>query len=541
VVQVWSTSPQAVSQTKLHLKRVPHVGTGAYVGLEKEIHVTEIKKYIEPVQKLLAGTGQETKTLSPAGASIINFTRKRQEVQRALMASQYDMACKKYEASELSDQLREQRSNLQKQVQLIDTYVHGTSHVARLTKGAPAPVDMRWKVYQNRQFLNREIGLLANLMDLDFREIEDLDKWLVESGQIWKFLPFEKTLLVTRIRDDRKRYGDPLVDFVLNQYNFQNILWIRNGQNVSRVDVEFDFENAVFPDANQETATIAYVEDEIWKDRFKPRDRNRPSTKLEREDAVLGLKPRAWLKEEPYGLRKLKSEFETLERFTSSDVYRKQIHPVIREKVYEYMRDQNKEQMTFLLLLQGIVDHTKLLDIPAGTDLFRVETCQKHFDLLYDYTHGLPDRTYQKQMLQYTTGLQAGDWVIMPWLKERDAYRYEWSSRPTSRPTLYRVLRVTEFSKEGAPTVWQIKHQPKSKRWPYERRRTPVRATVKQEPYLKVTLPSLLAGRILDDREWKQENTWMVPVLARWKEVQKKYLVNKVNDTFISFGKEDDD
>lgn len=533
VIQVWTEELEAVKRMEKYCDRAPHSGNGTSMGVVAEIHVSDLHKYVHPVRKLLVAAVQEETPFSPVGASMINFSQKRKEIQRSMLINQYAVSVKRHDMETLTEQFKDQQHKMESGLEMLNTYLHGASQTVRLHRGDVAPHAERWRIFQNRQFLNKEIAVLGNFDDFGFENIEALDTWLVKSGRIWKFLPFAKTILVTRMRDKEKNYGDPWANVFKNQFNYQNILWIRNGQNVTRVNVRNDFDNAVFPDPAQEQKVLAVVEESIWNCYFAKERRTRWGTMLDRaKEESPGLRAKPEKEKEPYNVRQItQNRFTTMEAWKSSEEYRAMM-PQMRQAVVDYLRDKNKKQMGFLMLLQGIVDHTKLLDVPPGTDLFSSELCSRYFELLHEYSHGLPDHTYSNQMVEYMTRVRKGDWIIIPYFCPHNSE----GRAAAVKLTLCYVCRL----KDGVPVV---KHRPYSKRrshetWTCELLKNPRSYVLKDVPFLRTDIPAKLAEAILDDREWKLKHTWVVPLLARWAEVQKKFLLKKTNDTCIEFENE---
>lgn len=542
VIQVWTHDPHAIARLEKVLEEfqnrreyyVPHDGKGHHMGVVMELHISALTKYIKPIRQLLAPVAGESRTLSPLGASLVSIDQRKQEIQQSMLRNQYAVDLKRRDMELLEEQMEAQSSKLETGMALLRMYMHGSDYTVTLCEGDKAPIAERWHVFQNRQFLNTEIAVLANFEDFDFMNMEALDEWLVKTGRIWKMLPFNKTILATRIRDTSKDYHDVFSNVYWNELNFQNILWVRNGKTVVRVNVEHQFENAIFPDPNSERKLIAKVEEKLWKDHFSTTRFGRFTGDADEEEKPepLGFKKNADSEAEPYVMAQIvMRRFKTMELWRSSKEY-ESLQPHIRQKVFDYLRDKNQEQMSFLMLLQGIVDRTGLLDVPPGSDLFQSEVCSRYFELVFDYSHGLPDHTYAKAMLNHTTNVKKGDWIIVPYI-----YTPKGNKHGVDRPRLYHVYNVID----GEPMV---KYHPISRRrtvnpgehwWEAERR--PVKngrpARLGNVPYLRIDLNAKLAEQILDDREWKMKNEWMVPVLANWRVVQKKYLAAPVNGATI--------
>ncbi len=453
------------------------------------------------------------------------LSSRKEEMRLASVGLKFDLIQREWALEAKKEAMEEAMERMQSQLGMVSTYLHGVSNTVHLKRGKRG--SGKYFVFQNRQFIDTEIALLANLTDFDFMELDRLDAWLVASGVAWKFLPYERCVLVTRIRKEKKDYGDVFTSMQLNCYNFQNIIWVRDGENVFRINCEMDFDNAVFPDKNEHEKVRQRVYDSIWKDSFKADDQ---SVKAYLKH---GLQDDPCNCEEPYNAKEVTTHrFHTVEEWLDDPTMcPESLQTEIANKIMAYLRMKNGEQLKFMILIQGIVDHTSLLDIPKGTDLFNWEVTQAYFEMVFDYTHGLPDRTYQRELEPYVTKAKVGDWVIVsiPY-DDTGSGSYGYSYRRPSVPALFQVHTV----KDDGTLV--IKRRLRSKRRRYDEVsdgfvRKPTSVDVKW-PYVKLSVPLALVRNILNDREWKLANTWLVPFFCQWEYVLEQ-CKNPINQADI--------
>lgn len=567
VIQVWSTQPEIVAQTKKILKQIDskeggfHDGHGKDFGLELELPVTDIDRYLKQAHTLLAAPASDSTdlqsdtppVLSPMGASLVQFHEKKEELQLSIQRERMELTKAEWAMENLSDEMEEKVKLLNQQMMVLNTYLHGTRHRVQLARGNRG--SGRYKVFQNRQFLSDEIAVLGNFDSdqFDFKSVPDLEKWLCQSGRIFKFLPFERCILVTRIRKDRKEYGDPISNVWNNMENMQNIVWIRDGDNVFHVDVEQNFTNAIFPGKDQFNKALNIVQNHIFTKSFEleetPTDWRGDKLKPGEYD-VMGEMCRKPLEEEkPYCTRAIvQNRFKTMQDWLDNkEAYPDVLNSQIVDAVHDYLRKVNKRQMIFAVLLQGIVDNTSLLDIPKGTDLFNWETVDQYFELLYDYTHAITWNGISDKIKPYINGpVKKGEWIITeineyvetPKEKEEGiGMSHRGSHYKETWPMLLQVTGVLE----GKPVV---KYHPKLQRWrrdvaSYEdfqkaRKKEPVTLTVAKSSYLRVPMPPSLAEQILDDRNWKMEHKWLVPWMVNYKQILTA-VKKGVNGTIIKY------
>lgn len=523
VVQVWTDKPEAVRKIKVILDRVeyiPHAGDGEDLGVIAEIPVYEIHKWMHPEKKLLAyhpSGGEAQKQLSEIGVTVSQFLGNRIAMQMAVQDKRLDMQVAKWSMDEQESELNAQMSALQRKLFLADTYMHGSRGIVHLMKGQRGTGP--YHIFQERQFLNKEISLLANLTNFDFKQFSQLDKWLKTSGKMFKLLPFERTILVTRVRDKRKEYGCPWTNIFENELNFLSVIWVRDGQNVWRMPTNLDFQNAVFPDTHEDARLTDYVAEYVYNDCFNPKDRySSMFTSGDEKTEPGALKKKASEEREPYKVRwKGPRNHSTLEDWKASDDYTTKIQVEIAQAAGKFLTEHNAERMTFVLLLQGMVDNTDLLDIPKGTNLFDWKSSNVFFNLVKDYSHGLPDG-HTRDLLAAAFRIdqvRIGDLLLVQggkWNKGKcDRVLYEWR--------FYRIVN----RKDGHPLA--IHHYP-GKRWPHDPVKKPTLLPLTEEvPFIRLALTKSLVERALDDREWKENNPKLVPIFAQWDYIQEQAAV----------------
>jgi len=559
VIQVWSNEPGCLRD------KMPHTGKGEHLGLLAELDVTKLDDYLTAITALLAapGTDNAGTALSPLGASVVEFNAQKQAIQTQLQATRFDLQQRQWALEEMEEGMNAQVKELEAKIGLMNAYLRGWSYRTQICTGKTGTGP--YFVFQKRQYLAEEIAILANFQRFDFQAMPVFEKWLVKSGQIWKMLPFERCILVTRIRGEKLEYNDPLANLWNNIANMQSIIWIRDGENVVHVDVEYKFDNAVFPNKDEFDRTMRAVREQLWKKHFCPESVERHGFSTDRQlPPVPGqIKPvevcgyddkhkrtiRPEDEWEPYvPVRLVHSRFKTLREWLDSDSYTEELDVQLHRAVQDYLRARNKKQLTFCVMLQGIIDNTNLLQVPKGTDVFNWEVVAKYFTLLYDYTHGLPDRTFSDRLNAHfgPAAANVGDWVI--------AYidDHPGNSLYYGKPWLLQVVR------KGANSYPEVRYHPVTRRNCFvheyrkgleSRHKEPIRLNLQPElqkdekhsnkyathylprcgTFFRVPISPDLAARILDDREWKAEHREIVPLLAQYRMVLKTYLVNPKN------------
>jgi hypothetical protein len=525
VIQVWSTDPVATAnRAKMEASgwdHIPHWDDKSMTigGLHCEIPVTDIEKYLRPKHHLLTGASSEdsAKAVSSIGANVQEFAVHKHELMAQVTDQQWAVTVQQWELERVQEKLANQIAEVREKMHMADTYLHGIKSKVQLFRGERGTGP--YHVYQQRQFLNREVGLLANLTKFDFQNMEQLDEWLVKEGRLFKMLPFERTILVTRIRDTEKNYGNAFSNYYFNIENRVSVIWIRDGKNVYRVNVDIDFDNCVFPSGDESDKMIRYVVNYVFDEIYKRRTTDSLDRPISKEPEGQ-IKKNALEEEFPYNTHtKFPARFRCVEEWMDSEDYTTKLSVEIAKSCNAYLTQANRRRMKFVLLLQGIVDTTDFLDIPKGANLFDSQVAATYFTLLNDYTHALPDG-YARDLIAAVTEagqLRIGDTII--------AYDADFEEDPdqhhrlmSRRSTQWRFYKIVSL-KDGI----KVMHHFRAKRWPNLPVKVQKMVTVGKQPFIRANITQDMVNMLLDDREWKLNNSEIVPLLAQWPYVQEQY------------------
>lgn len=581
VIQVWCDDPAVHDATLAALKGSGnrdergglHSGRGNDFGLACEVKVTDLDKYCNPVRTLLKApeeTGAPAADVSPMGASVIRYHAIKHEIKLAAQQQKMEVTRKKWEIEKVEEDLEAKMKQMQQQIAVFDAYLHGTRRRKQIARGKRSTG--KYMVYQKRVFLSEEISLLGNFQDMDFKDMEKFESWLVKSGHIWKMLPHERCILATRIRQERKDYGDPLANIWNNLENMQNMIWIRDGENVFHIDVEFDFNNAVFPRRDQFDLAKTVVQDHLFLGGFKvsaPKNWHGERLKPGEYDVMGEMRRKPLEESEPYYTRRnLNKKFSKMADWLADpECYTELLDKQINDAIHEYLRESNKSQMLFAVIVQGIVDNTSYLDIPKGTDMFNWESVNTYLELLYDYSHGLPYQGWADKVETFVNGnVAVGDWIVA-YVDEYISSEFTYGSGVTyteRHPMLFKVLGLEDISVrthvgsgQGDDDDYKfvvtkkpvVRYHPKAKRWlrsygSYEnyrkaRQKAGITLTLKNSEFIRVPMSPQYAKDILNDREWKKTHVKLVPLMVNYDCIIKA-MKTPVNGAILEWAKQDE-
>lgn len=551
IIQVWSNEPDALENLRLfekthpdrNVEYWPHTGDGTTVGLLMEIHVRDIPEYQKPVIAglLASGEAENDQTdimLSPAGAAAFSFTHaRRNELQLRLLQSTLAGIKTNHDAATLQKSLRAQLGRFNEGMSLLNAYCGGSKGITVLSRGDRAPSAEPYGIFQSRVYLAEELGLIANLVQMDHRDMPAIDGWLMSEGRWKKLLPLPKCILVSRICRDQRDYPDANAFEAAyhNHYNMESLVWVRDGENVWRFATDIQFEERVFPASDDAPQLVRHIQESIWSAYWSGR---RQQERAERDKMFRSkdapppaVDPADQSEPIPVQFRHDLIHHDFADYLTSEQ-YPPELDLRIQKRAAEAVRANQREMMPFALLLQGIIDHRRILNIPPGTDIFDSEQQAKYIRLVNDFSHGLTDgkNSRQFELMTKLESLKPGDRIIgWRWRIYTEKYdeltpRWDYGDKGEG-PMLFTVHHINHETESRARKL-HVHEFALTKRWvrqwaggkPFTKKLAT--ATIHHTEWLPIDLPLSLAEKLLDDREWKRTHKWAVPLLAQWSTIK---------------------
>lgn len=136
----------------------------------------------------------------------------------------------------------------------ISLYAGLTENSIKCCDGKPAELGEKLHVMQRMHYMDEESLLDYRAGGMTFNGIDEFDKWMCQPKNRDRIMPFPRTLVAMRVRRQKKERdceGSLLrayVNMKLAQSDMFTFLYIRNGDQVWRLDCEMDFGSVLFPD-----------------------------------------------------------------------------------------------------------------------------------------------------------------------------------------------------------------------------------------------------------------------------------------------------
>lgn len=145
----------------------------------------------------------------------------------------------------------------------VELYAGLSENVTQIVDGKPADNDTPIHLLQERHYMDEECLINYQAGGMNFASIGEFDRWLAKPEHRARLLPHERCVVAFRVRRyDRKNdfEGGSISEFIrfifddmyerdANKWTF---LYIRNGEQLYRMDTSIEFGAELFPDIDQD-------------------------------------------------------------------------------------------------------------------------------------------------------------------------------------------------------------------------------------------------------------------------------------------------
>jgi len=287
-------------------------------------------------------------------------------------------------------------------IYVLNAYLGQDEEIIQIADGEPAPADTKIVMRQLVLFMDEECAAANNLAKrggIDFQNINEFGEWVCNPDHLKQVLPEEKGVVAIKPRRNEKFYSDnPLENQALNRENKCLYILIRNGEKLFRIYTTLWLQDVFFPRKDE-------FEHHFY-DRWDRDKKYRPGSK-------------AYM------------------------------------QAMEAVEDDQRRYYTVLILLQGLLDRTKVFEpIPetaARINLLNLHESEKHVTFLYDAEMILGDGrpSYSDWHEEANSTIDIGCRVILedaPYPSEHDRKRIY--PKYARRPDLLALHRIEKRDDE---------------------------------------------------------------------------------------------
>ena len=142
---------------------------------------------------------------------------------------------------------------IENKIHTVELYGGLQEELVQVREGNPAAIDAKVHLMQRRHYMDEECLVRYEAGGMDFKSVGAFDKWLARPENFARILPHDRTIVAFRIRRHDKQYGsgkDTLANFIrfweYNEANKHTFLYIRNGQQLWRMETSIEFDEQLF-------------------------------------------------------------------------------------------------------------------------------------------------------------------------------------------------------------------------------------------------------------------------------------------------------
>ena len=367
-------------------------------------------------------------------------------------------------------------------VQTVQLYAGLAEDIELVREGDPAPADERLRIMQRRCYMDEESLLDYTTGGMEFKNVGGFDRWLSKKKNFNRILPFPKCMVAFQVRRNVKErewdgtFEGVFVKMQMDQSDKFTYLYIRNGDRLSRLTTEIEFDSRLFPGK-----TELVIGQKMWGKRFVDiedmitDDGYQHMVKTHRERKK---KEKAWTRKHPKA-----SYMDNPHRHYGRDPGQ-EYEPYDPGNVYfddmdQLMKDRIEDYNLIAYIVQGLFDRSEVLHPHPQVRLWTPGGFDAAIELIYDDDNVLAPSESPPSWEDYRAAcnesMGEGSVTIgqeRPWLrrearKENDRMNRNWRVR--------NYHEVSEYSPYGDPGPGRIatiaKWMPRARKAVYRWRR----------------------------------------------------------------------
>ena len=385
----------------------------------------------------------------------------------------------------------------------VGLYAGLTEQVVQCCEGAPAGRDAKLHVMQRRCYMDEECLANYNSGGMEFKNIGEFDQWISLPENRDRILPFPRTMVAMRVRRRNKQRdwdGTLLGAFIqmsLADSDKYTYLYIRNGDQVWRMNCALDFGELIFPDKSMfdpaESTMVKMFGN--WVDKMMTtREYDFLHERYLAESTRLSVALQEWRAQHPAepvfcspfyvsptGVLKVEGVYfnpSEWQPFDPSNVYFDECLKEVSARVKEYNR--------IAIIIQGLFDRSPVLQPHPPVQSWTPQGFEDAIVLVYDGTQVLtygdtPDFGAYHAMCNAT--LDVGSIVTGQedyWLRREAEKENRRRDADYRDPGSHRPLRFKPYGNEGPGrvariTAWKPRAHTATFTWDREKRSGPDR------------------------------------------------------------------
>jgi hypothetical protein len=339
------------------------------------------------------------------------------EIKRQISLNKEVMEKRAGELNQITDALEQELKIRKEQLELIHLYLGRGAAFVKIRSGVPAPESEKISVRQRVLYMDEEVGVIDG-KELDFKTIRQFDKWISRPEHL-AFIASELKCIVAfkPKRRDMHYSDDARENAFFNAPNHRTYLLFRNGDNVWRVLSGIRVGEKLFPEPetidrlvkqkyeDQVEGRGSFKFDQGWSETYWEREyaeykkKTQERERIKKELGVTDADFRETIEPMEYPTKAdflaAKQKWEEMLQNPEEHIDDKDKRAIL-ERVYSEYKDELKDFMPALVLLQGIFDRMDIFGalIKGKINVFTGVGAKEFCNLIYDAseTHLIEDK-----------------------------------------------------------------------------------------------------------------------------------------------------
>jgi hypothetical protein len=152
---------------------------------------------------------------------------------------------------------------IESKIHTVELYAGLKEELVQIREGDPADVNEKVCLMQRRHYMDEECLVAYEAGGMDFKSIDKFDAWLARESNFGRIFPHKRCVVAFRVRRWEKNYGelDSFIALRFHEFNKSTLLYIRNGQQLWRMETSVDFGEQLFPSKEDHDLLGS---DELW-------------------------------------------------------------------------------------------------------------------------------------------------------------------------------------------------------------------------------------------------------------------------------------
>ncbi len=296
----------------------------------------------------------------------------------------------------------------------VTLYTGLSESVVHILNGQePGEYHEKIHLMQNRLHMDEECLINYKAGGMEFENIDSFDSWLIDSENFERYFPFPKCIVSFKIRRNEKvRYAEDIqtirFNHELSQYDKITFLYIRNGDNLYRINSDLEFGEKLFPNKSdfdpQEPLMIREVFTETmpvreWEIRVKEEKERIIKEKKWHKDNP----KEQWEKNNPNGWYENSNPYYSGYRINILD---KEWKPFNKNTVYyddvmQKITDEIEQYNRIALIVQGLLDRSEILHPHPTISISDKNSFLNMIKLIYDGSAALYETGEEPDFEEY--------------------------------------------------------------------------------------------------------------------------------------------